>query len=183
MKIFVNGKIRQQGRVEELIQEVVNNLSNRIGVPEGTEIAIEGLEFKVVFSIDGQETYATVPREINDETVNEMFMVTVHLDEDGNVIQAEDNEEESFYDGYTLAQAVGQEYEYTGTESKYSNDELELIESIGDNSDVDVMAVKYRVKAEPEVEVVRHYKGDLLVAEYEYRPKEESNVVDVDFTE
>lgn len=173
MKVFINGKVKQKGRVEEIIQEVVDNTATRIGVPPGTEIAIEGLEFKVVFKINGEETYATVAREINGETINEMFMMSVHLDEEGNIVDTDDNEKESFHDGYTLAQAVGKEYEYTGTESKYENDELELLESLGENSDTDVMAVKYRVIAEPEVEVVRHYKGDLLVAEYEYRPKEE----------
>lgn len=171
MKVFINGKIREQGRVEEIMAEIINNMSAKMEVPEGTEIAIEGLEFKVVFNINGQETYATVPRNINGDEVNEIFMVSVQLDEEGNIIQAEDNEEESFYDGYTLAKSVGKEYQYTGTESKYSNDELEIVESIGDNTDIDVMAVRYKVKADPETEVVRHYKGDLLVSEYEYKPK------------
>lgn len=174
MKVIVNGKIKEQGRVEDLVAEIIANMAKRIGVPDGTEVAVEGLEFKVIFIADGQEQYATVPREVNGETLNEIFTVVVHLDENGNVVQAEDNEKESFYDGYTLAQSVGQEYNYEGTESKYQNDELEVIESLGENTSTDVMAVKYKVKANPEIEVVRHYKGDLLVAEYEYRPKEKT---------
>ncbi|HIE5864196.1 TPA: hypothetical protein ACXNXA_000250 [Clostridium botulinum] len=172
MKVFINGKVREEGRIDELISEVLETMSERIGVPEGTEFAIEDLEFKVIFNIDGKEQYATVPREINGEVINEMFMVSAHLDEEGNIIQEEDNEKESFYDGYTLAKAVGKEYEYTGTESKYSNDELEVIESVGENTDEDVMAVKYKVKANPDIEIVRHYKGNLLVAEYVYKPKD-----------
>ncbi|MCW6094579.1 hypothetical protein LAV60_15515 [Clostridium sporogenes] len=175
MKVFINGKIREEGRIDEIISEVLETMSERIGVPEGTEFAIEDLEFKVAFNIDGKEQYATVPREVAGETVNEMFMVSAHLDKEGNLVQAEDNESESFYDGYTLAKAVGKEYEYTGTESKYSNDELEVIESIGENTDEDVMAVKYRVKASPEIEVVRHYKGNILIAEYNYVPKDKNN--------
>ena len=171
MKVFINGKIKGQGRVEEVITEVVSNVIDRIGVPAGTDMAIEGLEFKVVFTIDGQESYATVPRDVNGETVNEMFMLSVHLDENGNVIGADDNEAESFYDGYTLAKSIGQDYKYESCESKYQNDELEIVESLGENSSDDVMAVKYTVKADSTLEVVRHYKGDLLVAEYEYLQK------------
>ncbi|GAB6153707.1 hypothetical protein JCM17380_24570 [Desulfosporosinus burensis] len=175
MKVFINGKITREGRMDELVSEIVNTMGKRIGVPENTKITIEGLGFKVIFHIDGVDTYATVPRDVNGETVNEMFSVSVHLDEDGNIIQTEDNEEESFYDGYTLAKSVGQEYQYEGTESAYSNDELELLESLGENTGDDVMAVKYRVIADPETEVLRHYKGDLLVAEYVYKPKGELN--------
>ena len=171
MKVQFNGRINQTGRIDDLINEVINNVAPRIGVPEGTKIAIEGLEFKVVFTIDGEETYASVPREINGETVDEMFMLSVHLDADGNIVQAEDNEGESFYDGYTLAKAIGQEYQYEGIESNFENSELELIESLGENTGIDVMAVRYTLISNPEVEIVRHFKGDLLVAEYRYEPK------------
>lgn len=172
MKVFINGKINRDGQIEDIIHEVVNTMAGRIGVPENTAITIEGLEFKVIFHIDGQDTYATVPRDVNGETVNEIFMVSAHLDEDGNIIQTDDNEEESFHDGYTLAQSIGQEYEYEGTTSAYEDAELEIIESLGENTSTDVMSVKYKVIADPETEVVRHYKGDLLVAEYVYKPKQ-----------
>lgn len=171
MKIQFNGRINTLGRVKEVITEVLNNVAPRIGVPEGTKIAIEGLEFKVVFTIDGEETYASVPREINGETVDEMFMLSVHLDEEGNIVQAEDNEGESFYDGYSLAKSIGQEYQYEGIESNFESSELELIDSIGENTGSDVMAVHYKLIGNPEVEIVRHFKGDLLVAEYRYEPK------------
>lgn len=175
MKVIINGKMGMFGMIENTVLEVIETMAERIGVPEGTEFAIEGLEFKVIFTIGGKESYATVPRDINGETVNEMFMVSVHLDEEGNIIQAEDNEQESFYDGYTLAKSAGQDYQYEGTESAYRKDELELLESLGDNNTDDVMAVKYKVIADPDTEVLRHYKGDLLVAEYVYKPKDELN--------
>ena len=169
--IFNGGKIQDSQSVDSLIGEVIANVCARIGVPEGTPMAIEGLEFKVVFTVNGEETYASVPREINGQTVDEMFMLSVHLDTDGNIIQAEDNEGESFYDGFTLAKSIGQEYQYEGIESNFENSELELIESIGENTGVDVMAVHYSLVANPEIEIVRHFKGDLLVAEYRYEPK------------
>ena len=172
MKVVFNGKIKEIGRIDDLISGVVDNVAQRIGVPEGTALAIEGLEFKVVFTIDGEETYASVPREVNGETINEMFMISVHLDEEGNVIQAEDNEGESFYDGFMLAKSIGQEYNYEGIESKYENDELEVIDSMGENTENDVMAVRYSLIADPLIEIVRHYKGNRLVAEYRYEPKE-----------
>lgn len=172
MKVNVKGIVRKEGRVEELVEEILANMAKRIGVPEGTQVAIEDLEFKVIFSINGEEQYATVPREINGETVNEMFNVVVHLDENGNVKQAEDNEDESFYDGYTLAQAVGQEYQYEGTESSYDDEQLEEVEVLG-SENVDVKSIRYTLKSDPEIEIVRHYKGDLLVAEYEYRNGEQ----------
>lgn len=170
MKVFVNGKI-EASKVGDLVSEILYNMSERLSIPEDTGMAIEGLEFKVRYNIGGQETYATVSRDINGEKVNEIFMVAVHLDKDGNVVQADDNEAQSFYDGYTLAQSVGLDYQYTGIESKYRNEDLELLESLGENIGTEPMSVRYRVKNSPEIEVVRHFKGDLLVAEYDYEPK------------
>jgi hypothetical protein len=172
MKVNVEGRIIGRGRLESLVSEIITNMSKRIGVPEGTEVAIEALEFKVVFFMNGEENYATVPRTVNGKETNEMFMVNVKLDEDGMVIKASDNEAESYYDGFSLARAMGEEYDYSGVESEYNNDQLDLIESLGENSETDVMAVRYKVIANPATEVVRHYKGDLLVAEYVYQPKE-----------
>lgn len=171
MKVNVKGIVRESERVTSLVEEVIANMSERIGIPEGTEVAIEDLEFKVIFTIDGQEQYATVPRDVNGETFNEMFNVVVHLDKEGKVVQAEDNEDESFYDGYTLSQAAGTEYEYEGILSAYQDEELELIEELGDS--VDVHSAKYQLKSDPEVEIVRHYKKDQLVAEYRYELKDD----------
>lgn len=171
MKIIINGKIREHGVIDNLISEVIDNMARRIGVPEDTKIAIDGLEFKVLFTIDGEETYASVPREINGETVNEMFTVSVHLDEEGNILQEEDNEGESFYDGYSLAKSIGQEYNYEGIESKYQDSELEFKESLGEDTE-GAKAITYIVIDNPETEIVRHFKDDLLVFEYEYKTKE-----------
>lgn len=166
MQIYINGKIKQEQDLNMIIGEALRGLGDRIGVPEDTEIALTELQFKVVFNINGQEQYATVPREVNGETVNELFAVSIHLDEEGNIIQREDNEEESFYDPYTLAKANGQEYQYEGIESKYKNKDLEIIDSIGEPEPNEPMAVKYSIKG-TDRKLVRHYKGEKLVAEYE----------------
>lgn len=172
MKVTIKGKISEQGRLEDTIQEIVSSMGNRFGIPDNTEIAIQDIEFKVIFKIDGEEKYATVPREIDGETVDEIFMLNVYLDENENIITEEDNEDESFYDGYTMATALGKEYKYSGIESKYQNDELEVVESFGENSPTGVMSVRYKVKNSPEIQLIRYYKGDLLVSEYELTPKE-----------
>lgn len=172
MKVTIKGRLGKQGMVEERVDEVIHNMAERIGVPDGTKFIVEGLEFKVIFVIDGVETYASVPRDINGETVNEIFEVVVDLDEDGNIVQTADNEAESLLDGFTLANSIGQEYQYEGVESGYSNDELEVIDSVGENTEFDVMSVRYQVIGDPDTEILRHFKGNKLVAEYTFKPKE-----------
>lgn len=165
MQVYINGKIRQEQDLSMVIGEALKGLNEKIGVPEDTEIAITDIQFKVVFNVDGVESYATVSREVNGELVPELFAVSIHLDEDGNVIQSEDNEEESFYDPYTLAKAHGVEYQYEGIESNYKNDDLEVIDSLGEPEPNEPMAVKYSIKG-TDKELIRHYKGEKLVAEY-----------------
>jgi hypothetical protein len=138
-----------------------------------SKIQLEDVSFKVIFTdIYGVETYISVPRDVQGETVHELFEVNVELDEDGNIFDFEDNEEESKVDGFTLAQAVGLEYNYEGIESFFKDEELVEVDRYGIEGDV--LAVKYSKVVDEASEVLRHFKGDLLVAEYEYVPKENS---------
>lgn len=176
MKVVIKGS-STLNRAKSNISEVINKAISTFNLPEGTKLKIEDLEFKVRFEIDGKETYASVPREVQGETVHEMLMVAVHVDKKGKIDYTETNENESFHDGYTLAQAVGKEYQYESIESAYENDDLEIIEYIQSNESDDkkVMAVKYRVKNEEDTEVIRHYKGDKLVFEYVIKNKEDKS--------
>jgi hypothetical protein len=168
MKVVFKGEtIKNPNNVAVLIEEVLNTMAERIGVPDGTTVELEGVEFKAVFIMDGEKRYATVPRTINGIETDEIFTVEVTIGEDQRIVTEVDNEEESFYDGYTLANAIGVEYEYEGIESAYSNDDLEVIDSIGENTDSDVMAVTYRIKETGQY-LSRMYKGNLLVSERVY---------------
>lgn len=147
--------------------KVVADLLGRLEVPKDTKLFIEDLSFKVAFEINGQLQYASITRDINGEQVPEIFQVAVKLDEDGNIVYVGDNEEESFYDGYTLAQAVGQEYEYDGIESLYSNEDLEVISYLESSEDdyKKVMAVTYKIKGDDDFSLIRYYKGEKIVVE------------------
>lgn len=172
MKITIKGFTSLE-KVGGIMTEVISTMGERIGVPEGTEIKIEGLEFKVVYMMDGQERYATVPREVDGETTHEIFEVAVSLNADGDIDITKDNEEESFYDGYTMAKALGKEYHYEGIESGYADSDLMEIDRLTSNEeeDVQVIAIKYDIKGTLK-ELIRHYKGELLVAEYVLEDKE-----------
>ncbi|OAA90884.1 hypothetical protein [Clostridium ljungdahlii] len=171
MKVYLQG-ITQVNKLEELIKKVVLKMAERIGLEASVNFKVEDVEAKIMFNMDGNDTYATVPRDVQGTVANELFEVLVPLDREGNIDEdkVKDNEKESFYDGYTLAQALGKEYKYEGIESKYRNGDLKIIEYLGENTPGEPMAVKYSIKG-TDRELIRHYKGDKLVAEYESKPK------------
>lgn len=150
------------------IGNAVQAMGDKLDIPLDTAFVIEDISFKVKFIIDGEEKYVSVPREIDGEVIDEIFVVDMTLDSEGEIVDAVDNEDKSEYDGYTLAQALGKEYVYEGIVSAYDDNELMKIEQLG--TDTDVKAVKYRLVDNPEIEILQHYKGELLVAEYTYSP-------------
>lgn len=170
MKIQFKGKFNSPEKMNRAMAVVLSDLTDRLGVPEEAEMAIEDLQFKAVFKINGQDQYISVPREVQGETIHEIFTVDVTLDDDGAVIKQVDNEEESFYDGYTMAQALGKDYDYQTIESGYIDSDLEEIERI-EPEESNVLAVRYKLLAEDETEVIRYYKTGNLVFEEEIKNK------------
>lgn len=166
MQIYMQGQANPKLMYENTTR-VVADLLERLGVPGDTKMVIEDLSFKVAFEINGQLQYASITRKINGEEVPEIFQVAVKLDGEGSIVYVGDNEDESFYDGYTLAQAVGQEYEYEGIESLYDNEDLEVISYLESSEDDDkkVMAVTYKIKGDDDFSLIRYYKGEKIVAE------------------
>lgn len=166
MQIYMQGQADPKLMYENTTK-VVANLLERLEVPEDTKLFIEDLSFKVSFEINGQLQYASITRDINGEKVPEIFQVAVKLDPEGRIVYVGDNEDESFYDGYTLAQAVGQEYEYEGIESLYPNEDLEVISYLESSEDDEkkVMAVTYKIKGDDDFSLIRYYKGEKIVAE------------------
>lgn len=167
MKITLKGKQLNEEKLIKNIYEVVAGTAEKIGIPKDTLFQLEDVSFKVAFELDGKAMYATVPREINGKKYNEMLEIVAEMDEKGNIKELKDNEEESFVDGYSLAKAVGEDYQYEGIESAYSDEELKQIDEFGDD---EVRAVKYELRNNPDYQVVRHYKVidgyDTLIAEY-----------------
>ncbi|WMU08169.1 hypothetical protein vBCtySFA70_00065 [Clostridium phage vB_CtyS-FA70] len=166
MKINFKGKITSEQQLINNIMEVVSTIGKRSGVPENTAFVIVDPIIKVAFLIDGEERYATVPRKVGDKDINELFEVKVTLDEKGDIAGSVDNEDESFADPYSMAKAVGVEYQYEGIESEYDDTKLKIVESIGDNTDIAPMAVRYEIEDDSKHDLVRHFKGNKLVAEY-----------------
>lgn len=164
MRVTLKGKQLSEEQFLDNILEIVTTMAKRMGLPDDILFCIENVSFTVAFDIDGKPQYATVPREINGKKINEMFEVIAEMDEDGNIKETTDNEEESFVDGYSLAKAAGEEYKYEGIKSKYKDTELEPISEL--KVEDGARAVKYNIKAEPDKELVRHYKEDKIVAEY-----------------
>jgi len=167
MKVTLKGKQLNEEKLIKNIYEVVAGTAEKIGIPKGTLFQLEDVNFKVAFALDGKALYATVPREINGKTFNEMLEIVAEIDENGEVKDIQNNEEKSFVDGYSLAKAVGEDYEYEGIESAYGDEELVQVDEFGDD---EVRAVKYELKDDPDYQVVRHYKVidgvDTLIAEY-----------------
>lgn len=164
MKIQFKGKFSSPEKMNRAMAVVLSDLMDRLGVPKEAEMAIQDLQFKAVFNINGQDKYISVPREVQSETIYEIFTVDVALDEDGAVIKQVDNEDESFYDGYTMAQALGKDYDYQTIESGYADSDLEEIERI-EPDESDVLAVRYNLLTEDGTEVIRYYKAGNLIFE------------------
>lgn len=166
MQIHIQG-LADAGLMQENAAKVLADLIERLEIPEETKFFIEDLSFKVAFELNGQLQYASITREIGEEKMPEMFQVAVKLDKEGNIVYTADNEEESFHDPYTLAQAAGVEYEYQGIESMYSNDDLEVISYLESSEDEDqkVVAARYKIKGDDEYILIRYFKGEKLVAE------------------
>lgn len=171
MKVQFKGKFDKPAKMDRAMSVVLSDLFDRLGVPEGAEMAIEDLQFKVVLTIDGQEQYVSVPREVEGETIHEIFTVEVQLDENGHVVKKVDNEEESFFDGFTMAQALGKEYKYEVIESGYNDADLEEVGSINPEG-TDVRGIRYKLLTEEGTEIFRYYKADNLVFEEEIKSKD-----------
>lgn len=175
MQIYIQGTATPEQVVAHM-KAVISDLLGRIEAPSNTTYKLVDVEFKVGFDFgDGTLQYAGIKREVGGEMVDEIFQVAVLLDENGEIKFSEDNENESFHDGYTLAQAAGVEYEYEGIESMYDNDDLEVLDYIEDSEEDDkkVMAARYKIKGTEKI-LVRYFKGEKLVAEKVFEGIEDS---------
>lgn len=160
MKLVFKGKC-SANQLSKRITEVVADIVARTGITEDAKIIIENAELNVIFKVGNEESYLTVPREINGQEVQDIFTVTVPLTEKGTIKATLDNEEESLVDDKTLAEANGIEYEYSEIESDYEESELIYIDTFGDDV---AKSVRYSIVG-TELELIRFYKGEKLVGE------------------
>ena len=68
MKLVFKGKC-SANQLSKRITEVVADIVDRTGITEDAKIIIENAELNVIFKVGNEESYLTVPREINGQEV------------------------------------------------------------------------------------------------------------------
>jgi hypothetical protein len=154
-------------QVQSNLQKVVKDMRKRCEIPRDAEVRIEDLECKVQFKVDNKWVYVSAVHDKEDGTTyEEMLTVDIKLNAAGKPITAKDSEYSPIIDE-TMQKLLDGSYVYEEIKSAYEDEELHQLDILQAD---DIKAVRYDIIEEDGSigwELVRYYKGDMLVFEGE----------------
>ena len=154
-------------KLGKLIEEVVENIQKRAGLDSASKIKVKDCQIGVMFEVDGEMNFLDVEH----DGIKEIFQVNVALNEEGNIVKAVDNEEESFQDEYTRTVLKGLESpNVKEILSVYNDEDLKLVNKV-DGGDLVEKTYNHKVTGEC---VLRYYRNGILVGEMGYKVKKEA---------
>ena len=165
MKVIVSGSINIDKLAEKLL-EVAENTVAKVQAEQGAKIngySIHEAEVTFKFDVEGIEEPQVMTVE-HHEGSHEVFTWLVDAEED----TASNNEDDSLYDAWSVAQAKGTDFAFNEVDSVYSIIDLEeipeLSESFGDMS-------KKVYEHKEGFRVVQVRQNRKLIQEYKLIPK------------
>lgn len=170
MEIIFEGKSKVND-VQKHLESILSDVLAKVGLPNGAEPMVENLTCRIVFKNGDDFKYLTIIREIDDEDVPEMFTYKAVFNDNGDLLRAVNNENESFYDIQTIRKLLNKEQIYEEIESGYSDDVLEIIDGFSTESDGRFLDSRlYKVKGMG-TGLIRYYVDGKLVTESDVKPE------------